>query len=179
MISSSGLEKKKDTALCMWHATLALSAALISPVPHAVPRYAPRRAIISMGWSSPSWNWGSAVGDAHNEAMRVRDSLSTPEKRTQFLQDNAANSADLEDAKMALALSCQRARNIGYDLPGRPWEGLMEDMAACKFEGEDGPEKLATAIRAILPPSAQYPDQPPSVMISVALQAMDFVPRGL
>ena len=111
--------------------------------------------------------------------MRVRDSLSTPEKRTQFLQDNAANSADLEDAKMALALSCQRARNIGYDLPGRPWEGLMEDMAACKFEGEDGPEKLATAIRAILPPSAQYPDQPPSVMISVALQAMDFVPRGL
>jgi len=27
------------------------------------------------GWASPSWNWGSAVGDAHNEAMRVRSAL--------------------------------------------------------------------------------------------------------
>ena len=88
---------------------------------------------------------------------------------------------------MALALKCQRARNMGYDLAGKlagkphdgTWEGLMEDMAACKFEGEDGMNLLAQAIRYNLPPSAQYPSEPPHVMISVALQALDFVPRGL
>jgi hypothetical protein len=165
----------------MFAVVVSLSTALLLPVPQVARPFVaqPRHALIHMGWSSPNWNWGSAIGDAHDEAMRIRSELSTPESRIKFLQDNAAEAVPLEDAKMALALGCQRARNLGYDLPGKPWELLMEDMAACKFEGEDGPDKLATAIRAILPPMSQYPDQPPRVMISVALQQMDFVPRGL
>ena len=36
-----------------------------------------------MGWSDPQWRWGSAIGAAHDEAMRVRGALSTPAARTQ------------------------------------------------------------------------------------------------
>ena len=131
-----------------------------------------------MGWSSPNWNWGSAVGDAHDQAMKVRSSLSTPEVRIQFLQDNAAGDVDMEDAKMALALKCQRARNVGYDDRGK-WELLMEEMAACKFEGEDGEKLLADGIRERLPSAIQYPDAAPCEMVSVALNRLGFVERGL
>ena len=151
-------------------ASVIATVALLVPARHVAPR---------MGWTSPNWNWGSAIGDAHDEAMRVRAALSTPEARRDFLQATASEDGDIEAAKMALALSCQRARNLGYDLQGRPWENLMESMAACEYEGEDGLDKLAAAIRDILPPMSQYPGQPPRVMISVALQALDFVPRGL
>jgi len=143
-----------------------------------------------MGWSEPNWNWGSAIGDAHNEAMKVRRALATAEARVQFLQDTSKGEGNFEDAKMALALACQRARNLGYDTPdgirdggkwptGGKWESLMEDMAACKFEGDSGDEALADAIRQRLKASSQFPDEAPSVMVCVALQQLDFVPRGL
>ena len=90
-----------------------------------------------MGWSDPDWNWGSANGAAHDEAMKVRGALSTPEERSQFLFLVFAGQAPYEDIKMALALKCQHARNLGYDDEQRSWEGLMEEMAACKFEGPD------------------------------------------
>jgi hypothetical protein len=83
-------------------------------------------------------------------------------------------------ARGSLALKCQRARNVGYDLDrGATWEQLMEDMAACKFEGEGGDEKLATAIRERLPSAIQYPAAEPMMMVAVALRAMGFVERGL
>ena len=128
-------------------ATIALLAALspVSALRLASFAASRRASSITMGWSSPNWNWGSAVGDAHDQAMKVRSSLSTPEVRIQFLQDNAAGDVDMEDAKMALALKCQRARNVGYDDRGK-WEQLMESMTACDFEGDDGPEKLAAAL---------------------------------
>ena len=143
-----------------------------------------------MGWSDPTWNWGSANGAAHDEAMKVRQALATPEARVKFLQDTASGVESLEEGKMALALSCQRARNFGYDTDagirdggrwpgGGKWEALMEEMAACAFEGDGGDEALAEAIRRRLKASAQFPGEPPCVMISVALQQLDFVPRGL
>ena len=103
-----------------------------------------------------------------------------------FLQDTASGDADLEDAKMALALKCQRARNLGYDippgspkLPERGWERLMEKIAGCEYEGEDGTEKLADAIRLRLPEMSRFPSSDPRTMISVALQSLGFVERGL
>ena len=77
---------------------------------------------IEMGWNSPTWGWGTASGDAHGEAMRLRTSLGDPLVRVKFLQASAAGESDLEDVKMVLALSCQRARNVGYDTREGAWE---------------------------------------------------------
>ena len=110
--------------------------------------------------------------------------LSTPESRATFLQQTANGQTEIEDAKLCLALKCQRARNLGYDLIGEQWKGnnwesLMEEMAACQFEGEGGEAQLADAIRLRLPPMSQYPGSDPPMMIAVALQSLDFVARGL
>lgn len=113
------------------------------------------RTTVKMGWSDPSWKWGSAGGEAHNEAAKVRSALATREARAKFIQATSKGACSLDDAKMALALSCQRARNFGYDTDaglrnrwafGGMWESLMEEMAACKFEGGRGEEALAEAI---------------------------------
>ena len=48
------------------------------------------------GWSSPSWNWGSAVGDAHNEAMRIRGALRDEELRRQWLVSMIGGSSAVE-----------------------------------------------------------------------------------
>jgi len=133
-----------------------------------------------MGWASPNWNWGYANGDAHDEAKRVRKALVEPQARAQFLQTTAAGQSEMEDVKLALALSCQRARNVGYDTREKAWETLMESMAACAFEGDDGEKKLETAIRERLRnQSANYPDATPREMIAVALNHLGFVERGL
>ena len=157
---------------------------LLAPLAHDTAALLVARSCVSMGWSSPKWNWGSAVGEAHDVAMRVRSLLSTPEVRQGFLQKTASGEVDFEEAKMALALKCQRARNLGYDLIGEQWRGnswetLMDEMAACKFEGEGGEELLADAIRLRLPPVSQYPGSDTRTMIAVALQSLDFVARGL
>jgi membrane associated rhomboid family serine protease len=149
------------------------------------PRSSPPR---MMGWSDPNWNWGSANGTAHDEAMKVRGALSTPEARNSFLFMVFSGRAPLETVKMALALKCQRARNFGYDDCG--WEGLMDEMAACKFEGEEGEEgeaALCEAIRARLkdPParpaegSAGSAIQQLNILAAAALKELDFVERGL
>ena len=158
--------------------------AVVRPVAFLTPQpplpFTPRSsAPVIMGWSDSGWNWGSAIGDAHNEAMRVRNKFSTPSSRTTFLQESSNDDVDIEEAKMLLALSCQRARNVGYDLPNRGWEMLMEEMAACDFEGDGGEDKLADAIRERLPSAIQFPDASPKAMIGVALKRLGFVERGL
>ena len=131
-----------------------------------------------MSWATPGWNWGYADGTAHDAAMRVRSALATRASRQSFLDAAAAGSADLETVKMALALKCQRARNHGYDSADGRWEELMEDMAACAFEGEGGADKLAAAIAKRLaaggPPS---PGAGPAA--ALALAHLGFVKKGL
>ena len=112
-------------------------------------------------WSEPGWNWGSANGDAHDEAMRLRSSLSTPEKRERFLTDvGMLDEEDWEDSKVVLALACQRAAKLCYakDYPAfgeedqLAWRALMNDMAACRFEGNQGGLLLADEIGVRLGP---------------------------
>ena len=113
-------------------------------------------------WSDPGWNWGSANGEAHNEAMRLRASLSTPEKRERFLTDvGMLDEEDWEDSKVVLALACQRASKLCYakDYPNLDkeaqlaWRALMNDMAACRFEGYQGDLLLAEEIGERLGPT--------------------------
>ena len=91
----------------------------------------------------------------------------------------ASGDTELEDAKMALALKCQRARNVGYD-PDKRWAMLMESMAACEFEGDDGVHKLAEAIRERLKnEAAVYTEASSLEWIALALNKLGFVERGL
>eukprot|EP00747_Dinoflagellata_sp_TGD_P068352 gnl/TRDRNA2_/TRDRNA2_155673_c0_seq2.p1 gnl/TRDRNA2_/TRDRNA2_155673_c0~~gnl/TRDRNA2_/TRDRNA2_155673_c0_seq2.p1 ORF type:complete len:240 (+),score=36.63 gnl/TRDRNA2_/TRDRNA2_155673_c0_seq2:171-890(+) len=128
-------------------------------------------------WSSPNWRWGYGVGEAHNVAMRVRDSLCTPESRSAYLEAlrSTDNAPPLEETKMVLALAWQRARNRGYD--DADWEGAMEDMAACKFEGEDGTERLSEAIRSRLPKTAE--PESLDVLAARSLETLQFIKQGL
>jgi hypothetical protein len=162
---------------------LAIVTLLIQSTSAFVALHAPKKSQSvgpMMRWSDSNWNWGSAGGDAHNEAMRVRKMLSTPQARREFLQTTADGTGDLEDIKMVLALKCQRACNVGYDLPGRGWQTLMESMAACMFEGDDGQAKLEAAIRERLKNASKlYPEATAREMIAVALNNLGFVERGL
>ena len=132
-----------------------------------------------MGFGDPGWNWGSAMGTAHDEAMRIRSSLSTEEARSNFLFTVFAGQADLEEMKLALALKCQAARNMGYD--DQNWEQLMDEMAACRFEGAEGQALLCDAIRSRLPEPPNEPKglDPLSILVASVFQSLGFVERGL
>ena len=138
-----------------------------------------------MGWADPDWNWGYANGRAHDEAMKVRDALQSPESRKSFTFMVFAGMAPTENIKMVLALKCQRARNLGYD--NANWAGLMEDMAACKFEGEDGEGLLCNAIRGRLENAPPEPTEGSagsginqlSILAASALTELKFEERGL
>lgn len=101
--------------------------------------------------------------------------------RNSFLFSVFAGVAELDDIKMALALKCQRARNLGYDANDGRWEALMEEMAACKFEGADGDEAFAAAIRERLD---EKPNEPKginalNILAASAFNSLDFVEKGL
>lgn len=109
---------------------------------------------LEVAWSDPGWQWGRADGMAHAVAKRLRDSLSTSEQRERFLVDvGMLDEEDWDDTKVVLALKCQRAAKRCYaadygldNQAQRSWRALVDDMAACKFEGRGGDVRLAEAI---------------------------------
>ena len=135
-----------------------------------------------MGWSQPdTWRWGSPIGEAHDQALALRNKLNDQDQRSDFLFKVFAGAAELEQVKLALALKCQRARNMNYDTE-RKWEALMDDMALAKFEGPEGKEKLCDAIRERLGNDA--PAEPAgidafNILAATALKTLHFVERGL
>lgn len=137
-------------------------------------------------WGSPEWRWGYADGEAHIVAARVREELSKPHRRAALLSYARMGAVDFFDLKMALALACQRARNLGYDAPDGRWEALMEEMANADFEdgGLIDQEKLAAAINKRLPEPIEGAldiDGNPNAafVVAAALEQLDFVAKGL
>jgi len=144
-------------------------------------------------WGSPGWKWGSADGEAHEVAARVREDYARPHRRSALVSYAKSGSVDFFDLKMVLALSCQRARNMGYDEADGRWEKLMDRMGAGEFEEENLilQEKLAEAVNQLLPtPVAPYPMRPagldgdemernPAGIVGAALDHLDFVKNGL
>jgi len=137
-------------------------------------------------WGSPEWSWGSADGEAHTVAARVRDELGKRHRRTALLSYAKMGAVDFFDLKMALALKCQKARNEGYDAPDGRWEQLMDAMAACEFEEDNliDQQKLADAVNTRLasgPIEAIDIDGSPNPagIIAAALEELDFVEKGL
>jgi hypothetical protein len=136
-------------------------------------------AVMSSSWSSPDWRWGYANGAAHDVAMGVRSSLSTPQSRARFLESlrsSGGGAPPLDDVKMVLALAWQRARNYGHD--DADWEGAMEEMAKCRFEGEGGSQRLAQAIHTRLGGGGEE-GAAVEVLAAQSLDALQFESRGL
>ena len=144
-------------------------------------------------WGSEGWNWGSANGAAHDKAAIVRAQFAKRHRRTSFMAWAKCGTVDAGDLKMALALSCQRARNLGYDENGK-WESLMDEMAAAqymdsKLEFIDYP-KLAGAVNERLPTPFTFDEflasesegtleEYPVAVVARALEELDFVNNGL
>ena len=144
-------------------------------------------------WGSEGWNWGSANGAAHDKAAIVRAQFAKRHRRTSFMAWAKCGTVDAGDLKMALALSCQRARNLGYDENGK-WESLMDEMAAAqymdaKLEFIDYP-KLAGAVNERLPEPFTFDqflasesegtlEEYPVAVVARALEELDFVNNGL
>ena len=144
-------------------------------------------------WGSEGWNWGSANGAAHDKAAIVRAQFAKRHRRTSFMAWAKCGTVDAGDLKMALALSCQRARNLGYDENGK-WESLMEEMASAKYmdaklEFIDYP-KLAGAVNERLPTPFTFDEflasesegtleEYPVAVVARALEELDFVNNGL
>jgi len=144
-------------------------------------------------WGSEGWNWGSPVGAAHDKAAIVRAQFAKRHRRTSFMAWAKCGTVDAGDLKMALALSCQRARNLGYDENGK-WESLMDEMAAAqymdaKLEFIDYP-KLAGAVNERLPAPFTFDEflasesegtleEYPVAVVARALEELDFVNNGL
>ena len=109
---------------------------------------------LAMSWSDPDWNWGSATGSAHIEAVRLRKELASPEQRKQFLGAvGMMDPDDYADGKIVLALTIQRAAkkcfadDYGLDEEEQcSWRALMDDMADARFEGYRGDLLLAAEI---------------------------------
>jgi hypothetical protein len=136
---------------------LLLSASALAFVPSALIRtnaILNRAGPSTMGWSDDDWQWGSAAGEAHKVACDLRESLATPEKRASFLTDlGMMDPRDFSDSKVVLALLIQRlsercfADEHGLDVDKQDnWREIMEEMAACRFEGYRGDILLAEAI---------------------------------
>mmetsp|Transcript_44683 Transcript_44683/g.83433 ORF Transcript_44683/g.83433 Transcript_44683/m.83433 type:complete len:178 (-) Transcript_44683:8-541(-) len=102
---------------------------------------AKREAVARRGWADPDWNWGSPIGTAHNEAMALRERLASVRAREAWLQRLLAGEVDVEELKLALGLRIQHAARQGMDGDGAGWQ-LMQEMAACKYEGAGGNDKL-------------------------------------
>lgn len=132
-------------------------------------------------WASDEWKWGSADGAAHEVAERVRGELEMPHRRQVLLSYARMGNVDFFDLKMALALKCQRARNMGYDNADGRWGSLMEAIAACEFEDADrGDELLIAAINERLPePVDPAGNGGMAAVVAEALALLDFATKGI
>ena len=74
--------------------------------PSSARRPATFRAMAQRGgssqWISPSWNWGYAVGDAHNAAAKTRSKLSSPSSRQEWLNQVLKGEVDIAEVMMRI-----------------------------------------------------------------------------
>jgi len=93
-------------------------------------------------WSSPSWNWGYAEGDAHDAAAALRARLSVKKQdleldRKAFLLDR---STALDELVLALMLAIQARGNNAED-----FTEVLDDLSSAKISVSKG---LAEALQA-------------------------------
>uniref|UniRef100_A0A7R9WV91 Uncharacterized protein n=1 Tax=Craspedostauros australis TaxID=1486917 RepID=A0A7R9WV91_9STRA len=90
------------------------------------------------GWTSPKWNWGSAMGTGHDCAAISRRNYGTPAKRQGLIDDllNTREPSDYEEVKLAMALFFQanRRSSLAFQFYGEVLDLMAQ--AEC-YEGDD------------------------------------------
>lgn len=98
-----------------------------------------------MGWGDPSWNWGYAVGEAHDRAAELRPRLRTVGERESWLRSVIAldSIVPLDEAKLCFGLRVQRC-----SFAAGPMNDVLDLMVKGEFEGAegDGSSRLRDAI---------------------------------
>lgn len=96
------------------------------------------------GWTSPQWNWGSAVGTGHDCARICRQRNSIPQARQDLIHqllhwrrsndvvDDERHLLDFEEVKLVLALAWQRGRWDGSDGGKGGYGDVLKHMAEAK-----------------------------------------------
>ena len=148
--------------------------------------HSPRR-LDMMSWSDPNWNWGSAVGKAHDVAITTRARLRTMEARKAWIEEIASggDDVDVEELKMVIALRMQLSSRQGKDGCGVGWN-IMCDLAECRYEGaglallKEDLQALAEKLPDHLITSVEAPESDTLGYIAAcALAGTDFVADGL
>mmetsp|Transcript_88793 Transcript_88793/g.250112 ORF Transcript_88793/g.250112 Transcript_88793/m.250112 type:complete len:209 (+) Transcript_88793:35-661(+) len=137
-------------------------------------------------WGSPTWSWGTAVGDAHDAAAALRAKLAGTTERADWLEAliKDPDAVPWEDVKLALALLWQRIACEGRDMPGPlGWSMLMSRMVDAVYEGEEGDQILVADMDARLTqvPEGNRADAATwrRAVAACAFQQLDFVVGGL
>ena len=170
---------------------LIVSRALVRST-RRIGKTARQETAMSSGWSSSDWNWGFAVGEAHNVAMTTRKKFSTSTERAAYLtaigQLDVGTGLDVEELKMVLALRFQFASRQGKDGCGTGWN-IMCDMAECKYEGssvdllKEDLQVVAEKLPAELTSSVELPPGVDTCTLgyvaACALAGTNFVQDGL
>ena len=90
-------------------------------------------------WGTAAWNWGSAVGDAHDAAAELRSALSTEDARREYLIALRNGRISEASAKLCFALTCQRS---GSALPA-PFTDAYSALVRGEYERDAGFADLA------------------------------------
>jgi hypothetical protein len=134
------------------------------------------------GWADPDWNWGSAVGKAHDKAMDLRGRLNEGSGvRREWMGRLSDDGGMVEEGKLALGLRVQQAARQGVDGEGRGWE-LMQRMVALEFEGGEGGERLTEACNELadfMNVEKREGGSKVGTAIGRALEGMQFLQGGL
>eukprot|EP00980_Cylindrotheca_fusiformis_P025750 scaffold14558_cov137-Cylindrotheca_fusiformis.AAC.15 len=106
--------------------------------------------IPNSGWSSPSWNWGSASGTGHDCAAICRQVYSTRSSRENLVQDlistnsssesTSNNTPSFEEVTLILGLAFQNGRWDGSD-GGKGGYGEVLSLMAAADRYETGSEE--------------------------------------
>ena len=136
-----------------------------------------------MLWGDWGWCWGELGGEANMVAEGLRLILATEEERAKFLTA-VETDAEFEATKVVLALKIERSsmHPQEHDLADDErvaWRAVLEDMIECRFEGDDGDEKLVVAIGACLGGNAVTTLSSTRSSIAAALDHLSFVEAGI
>ena len=130
-------------------------------------------------WTSRDWNWGYAVGAAHDAAFDLRNRLRTRKEREAWLADLPP----WDEAQLCLALRIQRSCNTRRD-PAN-FGQVLDSLAAGDFGSATEPNAaLVAALAQRLegcgddPLSSQYEDEAQATLVK-SLLALGFVEEGL